>query len=136
MNGFLVPGLQPAGRAAEQEEAVAALAKLKYLVVMDPLRDRDRGVLEELRRRSTTSTRRRSRPRCSACRPAASPRRPGSFTNSSRVVQWKERRPTRRAKPRSTREIIARLFVKLREMYAKDGGKLPEPIAEADLGRT
>jgi anaerobic selenocysteine-containing dehydrogenase len=57
----------------------------------------------------------------------------GSFTNSSRVISGRRRRSTRRAKPRPDSEIMARLFIKLRGMYAKDGGTLARAGGGADL---
>ena len=108
-------GLQPAGRGAEQEEAVGGAGQAEVPGGDGPAGDRDERVLEELRPAQRRQARRRSRPRCSASRPAASPRRPARFTNSSRVISWKEKAvdPPGEAKPDS--EIMARLFMKLRE---------------------
>jgi formate dehydrogenase major subunit len=53
----------------------------------------------------------------------------GSFTNSSRVISWKEKAVDPPGEAKVDSEIIARLFMKLRGMYAKDGGTLPEPVA-------
>ena len=52
----------------------------------------------------------------------------GAFVNSSRWLQWKSAAlpPPGDAKP--DQEIIARLFLKLRELYDKEGGKSPEPL--------
>jgi formate dehydrogenase major subunit len=56
----------------------------------------------------------------------------GTFVNSSRWLQWKEKAldPPGEAKP--DQEIIARLFLKIRELYAKEGGAAPEPLAAMD----
>jgi formate dehydrogenase major subunit len=53
----------------------------------------------------------------------------GSFTNSGRVIQWHWKAADGPGDSKGDLEILATLFLKLKEMYAKDGGKLPEPIA-------
>jgi formate dehydrogenase major subunit len=52
----------------------------------------------------------------------------GTFVNSSRWLQWKNQAlpPPGDAKP--DQEIIARLFLKLRELYETEGGSSPEPL--------
>ncbi|HNU12243.1 MAG TPA: molybdopterin dinucleotide binding domain-containing protein, partial [Rubrivivax sp.] len=56
----------------------------------------------------------------------------GSFTNSSRVLIWKEKAIDPPGEAMVDSEIVARLFVRLREMYAKEGGTFPDPIAGMD----
>jgi len=53
----------------------------------------------------------------------------GTFTNSSRVISWKEKAVDPPGQAKVDSEIISRLFLKIRELYAKDGGALPEPVA-------
>ena len=52
----------------------------------------------------------------------------GSFVNSARWIQWKWKAvdPPGEAKP--DQEIIARIFLKVRELYEREGGVYPEPI--------
>src|SRR5690606_25858279 len=52
----------------------------------------------------------------------------GSFTNSSRVLSWKEAAIDPPGEAKVDSEIVARLFMRLRELYAKEGGTLPEPV--------
>jgi anaerobic selenocysteine-containing dehydrogenase len=52
----------------------------------------------------------------------------GSFTNSGRVIQWHWKAADGPGESKGDIEIMAALFLKLKAMYAKDGGKLPEPI--------
>ena len=128
MNGFLCQGFNPLAAMPNKKKLSAALAKLKYLVVMDPLETetsefwKNFGPLNDVDPKQIQTEVFRFPTSCFA-------EETGSFTNSSRVISWKERavHPPGEAKPDS--EIMARLFVKLRAMYAKDGGTLPEPIA-------
>src|SRR5207253_1661000 len=52
----------------------------------------------------------------------------GSFVNSARWIQWKWKAvdPPGDAKP--DQEIIARIFLKVRDLYERDGGTLAEPV--------
>ncbi len=52
----------------------------------------------------------------------------GSITNSSRLAQWRYRaiEPLGQCKPDA--EIMNELFLKVRELYRKEGGKFPAPI--------
>ena len=52
----------------------------------------------------------------------------GTFVNSARWIQWKWKAvdPPGEAKP--DQEIIARIFLKVRELYEQEGGTFPEPI--------
>ena len=54
--------------------------------------------------------------------------RDGSFTNSSRWIQWKYKAIDPPGEAKDDPEIIARLFLKVRELYEKEGGRFPEPI--------
>ncbi|MEY2687321.1 MAG: formate dehydrogenase-N subunit alpha [Pseudomonadota bacterium] len=128
MNGMVVQGFNPLASVPNKKKMSEALAKLKYLVVMDPLETetsefwKNFGPLNDVKPEDIKTEVFRFPTSCFA-------EETGSFTNSSRVITWKEKAvdPPGEAKPDS--EIMARLFTKLRAMYAKDGGKLPEPVA-------
>ncbi|MBL8431911.1 MAG: formate dehydrogenase, partial [Dechloromonas sp.] len=51
-----------------------------------------------------------------------------SFTNSGRVIQWRWKAADGPGDAKDDTEIMATLFLKLKEMYAKDGGAYAEPI--------
>jgi len=127
MHGFVCQGFNPLAALPNKKKLSAALAKLKFLVVADPLEtetsefwknfgplnDVDPKTIQtEVFRLPTTTFAEES----------------GSFTNSSRVLQWKEKAADAPGEGKADSEIMARIFVKMREMYRKDGGKAPEPI--------
>ena len=88
MNGYFCQGFNPLLSFPNREKITAALSKLKFLVVMDPLQTETARFWEnhgELQRRRT---RRRSRPRSSSCRPTCFAEDEGSLTNSGRWLQW------------------------------------------------
>ncbi len=127
MNGFISQGFNPLATVPNKNKLSSALAKLKYLVIIDPLESetgefwKNYGALNDVQTESIQTEVFRLPSTCFA-------EEEGSLTNSSRIAIWKDRavEPQGEAKPDS--EIMARLFMRLREMYAKDGGALPEPI--------
>ncbi len=128
MNGFLVQGFNPLAAVPNKKKLSAAMAKLKYLVVMDPLETetgefwKNFGPLNDVDPKAIQTEVFRLPTNCFA-------EETGSFTNSSRVISWKEKAVDPPGEAKVDSEIVARLFMKLREMYAKDGGTMPEPVA-------
>jgi formate dehydrogenase major subunit len=127
MNGFICQGFNPLGSVPNQKKLSAALAKLKYLVIMDPLETetsefwKNHGPLNDVDASKIQTEVFRFPTSCFA-------EETGSFTNSSRVVSWKEAAVPPPGEALVDSEVMARLFIKLRQMYAKDGGTLPEPV--------
>ncbi len=52
----------------------------------------------------------------------------GTFTNSSRWLQWKNPALPTPGEARFDQAIVAQIFLKVRELYQKEGGKFPDPI--------
>ena len=52
----------------------------------------------------------------------------GTFVNSARWLQWKYVAVPPPGDAKVDQEIVARIFLKLRELYQKEGGKFPDPI--------
>ncbi len=127
INGFLCQGFNPLASVANKKKVGDGLAKLKYMVVMDPLATdtsefwKPHGEFNEVDpskiptevfRLPTTLFAETS----------------GSFTNSGRVIQWRWKAADGPGDAKDDTEIMATLFLKLKEMYAKDGGAYSEPI--------
>jgi len=127
MNGFVCQGFNPLAAVANKKKVGDGLAKLKYLVIIDPLA-------------TETSEFWKSYGEFNEADPAKIQtevfRLPcnlfaeetGSYTNSGRVLQWHWQAAEGPGESKGDTEIVASLFQKLKAMYAKDGGKLPEPI--------
>jgi formate dehydrogenase-N alpha subunit len=127
MNGFLCQGFNPLAAMPNQKKLSMALSKLKYLVIMDPLTTetsefwKNYGALNDVDASKIQTEVFRLPTSCFA-------EEAGTFTNSSRVIAWKDRAVEPPGEAKVDSEIIAKLFVKLRDLYRKDGGTLPEPI--------
>jgi len=52
----------------------------------------------------------------------------GTFTNSARWLQWKNTALPLPGDCRLDQAIVAQIFLKVRDLYKKDGGKFPDPI--------
>jgi formate dehydrogenase major subunit len=52
----------------------------------------------------------------------------GTFVNSARWLQWKWAAVPTPGDAKLDQEILARIFLKVRDLYKKEGGKFPEPI--------
>jgi len=52
----------------------------------------------------------------------------GTFVNSARWLQWKHVAVAPPGQAKVDQEILARIFLKVRELYQKEGGKFPDPV--------
>src|SRR6478672_4738213 len=52
----------------------------------------------------------------------------GSFTNSARWLQWKNVALPMPGDARLDQDILAQIFMRVRDLYLKEGGKFPDPI--------
>ena len=55
----------------------------------------------------------------------------GTFVNSARWLQWKNAAVPPPGQARLDQDILAQIFLKIRELYQKDGGPFPDPILNA-----
>ncbi|HZC22942.1 MAG TPA: molybdopterin-dependent oxidoreductase, partial [Candidatus Binatia bacterium] len=60
----------------------------------------------------------------------------GTFVNSARWLQWKNVALPPPGQARLDQEILATIFLKVRELYQKDGGKFLDPILNASFAYT
>ena len=60
----------------------------------------------------------------------------GTFVNSARWLQWKNVAVPPPGQARLDQEILATIFLKVRELYRKEGGKFPDPVLNATFAYT
>jgi formate dehydrogenase major subunit len=60
----------------------------------------------------------------------------GSMTNSARWLQWKNVAVPPPGDARLDQDILAQIFLRVRALYQKDGGKFPDPILHATWAYT
>ena len=128
MDGLFSFGMNPVCNGPHSRKAIAALSKLKWLVVAENFETETASFwkpevlwLNDGKPQDVQTE--------VFLLPAANfAEKDGSFTNSARWIAWKYKAidPPGEAKP--DQEIIARIFLKVRELYEKEGGKYPDPI--------
>lgn len=127
INGYFAQGFNPLASFPNKKKIGESLAKLKFLVTIDPLATetaefwKNHEHFNEVDTASIQTTVFRLPSSCFA-------EEDGSLVSSSRVLQWhwKGAEPPGQALPDT--EIIGGLFTRLRAMYQKDGGAFPDPI--------
>ena len=127
INGYFAQGFNPLASFPNKKKIGESLAKLKFLVTIDPLATetaefwKNYEHFNEVDTASIQTTVFRLPSTCFA-------EEDGSLVSSSRVLQWhwKGAEPPGQALPDT--EIIGGLFTRLRAMYQKDGGAFPDPI--------
>lgn len=128
MEGFFSFGMNPVSNGPHSRKAVDALSTLKWLVVAENFDQETASFWREDvlalvdQRPGDVQTE-------VFLLPAANfAEKDGSFVNSARWIQWKWKAvdPPGDAKP--DQEIIARIFLRVRELYEQEGGRFPDPV--------
>ena len=127
VNGYLAQGFNPLAALSNKARVQAGLAKLKFLVVMDPLATetsefwQNHGEYHDVDPKTIQTEVFRLPTTCFA-------EDEGSVVSSSRVLQWHWKAAEPPGEARTDIAIMSELFTRLRAAYQKDGGKLPDPI--------
>jgi formate dehydrogenase major subunit len=113
--------------APDKAKVRAGLAKLKWLVVIDPLETEtarfweNHGEFNDVDPKSVQTE-------VISLPATAFAEEEGSATNSSRVIMWHWKAAEGPGEARGDIEIMSDLYQRLRALYAKDGGAFPDPI--------
>jgi formate dehydrogenase major subunit len=127
VHGFLCQGFNPLAAAPNKAKLNLSLAKLKFLVVMDPLATetsefwRNFGEHNDVDPAKIQTEVFRLPTNCFA-------EENGSLTNSSRWLQWHWKGAEPPGDARSDLQIMGELFTRIRAAYRTDGGAFPDPI--------
>ncbi len=127
MTGYVIQGFNPLMTFPNRAKMTAALSKLKFAVVMDPLQTETarfwenhgdynpvdpHGIQTEVFELPTT---------CFA-------EDEGSLSNSSRWLQWHWPAQEPPYEARTDIDIMTGIYTRLRDLYRKEGGAFPDPI--------
>jgi formate dehydrogenase major subunit len=128
MEGFISFGMNPVANGPHSRKAIAALSNLKWLVVAENFETETASFWKPEILALINKKPEEVKTEVFLLPAANFAEKEGSFTNSARWAQWKWKAvdPPGEAKP--DQEIIARIFLKMRELYQKEGGKFPDPI--------
>ena len=126
-NGLICQGFNPLMAIAHKNKSVAGLSKLKFLVSIDPIETDTARFWENHGEFNDVETAKIQTevfmlPVTSFAEEA------GSLTNSSRCIMWKWQAADPYFESKTDTQILSDLFVRLRKLYEKEGGKGVEPL--------
>jgi formate dehydrogenase major subunit len=133
--GLMTFGMNPVSIGPNSGKMIAALSQLKWLVVGEILdietatfwkAPKEYGGAEP----SKIATEVYQLP-CSGFA-----EKDGTFTNSARWLQWKWKALDPPGQARSDQEVMARIFLAVRDLYKKEGGALPEQVLNVSWSYT
>jgi formate dehydrogenase major subunit len=127
MTGFFCQGFNPLASVANKKKVGDALAKLKYLVVMDPLVTETSEFWKNYGEVNPTEPA-SIQTEVFRLPVAFFAEEAGTCTNSGRVVRWHWKAVDGPGESKNDADIMAHLYQTLKAMYAKDGGAFPDPI--------
>jgi formate dehydrogenase major subunit len=127
MNGFICQGFNPLAAAPNKAKMNSSLAKLKFLVIMDPLTTetsefwRNFGEHNDVDPAKIGTEVYRLPTTCFA-------EEDGALVNSGRWLQWHWKGAEPPGEARSDLQIMGELHTRLRALYKSEGGAYPDPI--------
>jgi formate dehydrogenase major subunit len=134
VKGLFAVGMNGVAIGPDSQKNIDALKKADFLVVGEIYADetsefwKSPGITaDEMKNIKTTVYR-------LAC--AGFAEKDGTMTNSARWLQWKNVAVPPPGDCRLDQDILAQIFLKVRELYQKEGGKFPDPILNLTWGYT
>jgi len=134
IKGMLAFGMNGVAIGPDSKKNIDALKKTEFLVVGEIYPDetsefwRSPGITQDEMKQIQTTVYRLP------C--AGFAEKDGSFTNSARWVVWKNTAVPTPGDARLDQAIVAQIFLRVRELYRKEGGKFPDPILKLSWNYT
>jgi len=133
--GFITFGMNPVGIGPNTQKTLAALSKLKWMVVGENYEIETATFWKAPKsyngpETSTIQTEVYQLP-CSGFA-----EKDGTFTNSARWLQWKWKAVDPPGEAKTDQEVLSRIFLAVRDLYKREGGALPEPVLNASWAYT
>ena len=129
MNGYICQGFNPLAAAPNKAKMNMSLAKLKFLVVMDPLATETSEFWRNFGKHNDVDP---SKIQTQVFRLPTScfAEEDGALTNSSRWLQWHWKGAEPPGEARSDLRIMGEIFARMRALYVAEGGSYPDPIVK------
>ena len=132
IDGLISFGMNPVANGPNTPKMLAALAKLKWMIVAENFETETAAFwnAKKLAEKYYPAIGDPSSVQTEVFLLPAScfAEKDGAFVNSSRWLQWKEAALDPPGDALRDQEIIGRLMLAIRELYAKEGGTAPEPL--------
>ena len=131
VNGYFCQGFNPLLSLSNRKKCTAALSKLKFLVVMDPLQTETARFWQNHGEYNDVDTA-KIQTEVIELPTTCFAEDEGSLVNSGRWLQWHWAGGTPPGEAKSDVWIMAQIFLRLKALYQKEGGPVPEPIVNLD----
>jgi len=125
--GLITFGMNPVGLGPNSKKMVAALAKLKWLVVVENA-ETETAIFWKAPKEFEGPPASQIQTEVFMLPAANFAEKDGTFTNSARWLQWKWKALDPPGQARTDQEIISRVFLAVQNLYRKEGGALPEQV--------
>jgi formate dehydrogenase major subunit len=125
--GLITFGMNPVALGPNSKKMVAALSKLKWLVVVENV-DTETALFWKAPREYEGPDASKVQTEVFVLPAADFAEKDGTFTNSARWLQWKWKALDPPGQAKADQEILARMFLAVRDLYQKEGGALPEQV--------
>jgi len=134
IKGFFAFGMNGVMIGPDAKKNIDALKKTDFVVVCEIYPDETSGfwqapgiTADDMKKINTTVYRLPG---------AGFAEKDGAFVNSARWLQWKNAALPPPGDCRLDQDILAQIFLKVRELYKQEGGKFPDPILHASWNYT
>jgi len=125
--GLITFGMNPVGLGPNSKKMVAALSKLKWLVVVENV-ETETAIFWKAPREYEGPEASKIQTEVFLLPAADFAEKDGTFTNSARWLQWKWKALDPPGRAKADQEILARIFLAVRDLYRKEGGAFPEQV--------
>jgi formate dehydrogenase major subunit len=131
MNGYFCQGFNPLLSFPNRKKITTALSKLKFLVVMDPLQTETGRFWQNHGEHNDVDTA-KIQTEVFELPTTCFAEDTGSLVNSGRWLQWHWAGGTPPGEAKHDTWIMAQIYLRLKALYQKEGGPVPEPIVNLD----
>jgi formate dehydrogenase major subunit len=125
--GLITFGMNPVGIGPNSGKIIAALSKLKWLVVAENY-DIETATFWKAPKEYGGADPSKIATEVYQLPASGFAEKDGTFTNSARWLQWKWKAVDPPGQSKTDQEILARIFLAVRDLYRKEGGALPEQV--------
>src|ERR1700712_1541764 len=131
VNGYFCQGFNPLLAFPNRKKITSALSKLKWLVIMDPLETETSRFWENHGEHNDVDT---AKIQTEVIQLPATcfAEDTGSLTNSGRQLHWHWAGGTPPGEAKHDTWIMGQIYLRLKALYQKEGGPVPEPIVNLD----
>jgi formate dehydrogenase major subunit len=128
VDGFIDFGMNPVSNGPHSRKVIEGLSRLKWLVVAENFEQETATFWREDILALVNKKPEDVKTEVFLLPAANFAEKDGTFTNSGRWIQWKWKAVDPPGGAKTDQEILARIFLRVRELYKAEGGTCPDPV--------